>query len=86
MNESVDQIVPLAARTKAKPKVAAAGQLLTVSQVGYKLQLHESTIIKLITSGSIAAICVRCGRRKKTYRIRSEVLEKWIVNKEREAS
>ena len=33
MNESVDQMAP----TKARPKVAAAGQLLTVGQVAYKL-------------------------------------------------
>ena len=73
------------APTKAKPKVAAAGQLLTVGQVAFKLQLHESTIIKLITAGSIAAICVRAGKRKKTYRVREEALEKWIVSRERES-
>jgi excisionase family DNA binding protein len=80
MNESVDQIAP----SKAKPKVAATGQLLTVGQVAFKLQLHESTIIKLISAGSIPALCVRSGKRKKTYRVRSEVLEKWLLSKERE--
>jgi excisionase family DNA binding protein len=72
--------------TKAKPKVAAAGQLLTVGQVAFKLQLHESTIIRLISTGSIAALCVRSGKRKKTYRVRSEVLDKWILSKEREST
>ena len=69
---------------KAKPKVAAAGQLLTVGQVAFKLQLHESTVIKLITAGSIPALCVRSGKRKKIFRVRGEALERWINSKERE--
>jgi excisionase family DNA binding protein len=85
INESSEQRILAAIPTKARPKVAAAGQLLTVGQVAFKLQLHESTIIKLITAGSISALCVRAGKRKKTYRVRSEVLDKWVLSKEREA-
>ena len=77
-------MAPIGGPTKAKPKVAAAGQLLTVGQVAFKLQLHESTIIKLITGGSIPALCVRGGKRKKTFRVREEALERWIAAKERE--
>jgi len=85
INESSEQSILTAIPTKARPRVAAPGQLLTVGQVAFKLQLHESTVIKLITTGSISALCVRAGKRKKTYRVRSEVLDKWVLSKEREA-
>ena len=80
-----EQNIPEEKPTKAKPKVAAPGQLLTVGQVAFKLQLHESTIIIMITAGAISALFVRSGKRKKTFRVCEEALEKWIVSQEREA-
>ena len=79
-----EQNIPAEKPERAKPKVAAPGQLLTVGQVAFRLQLHESTVIKLITTGSISALCVRTGKRKKTFRVREEALERWIAAKERE--
>ena len=70
---------------KAKPKFPEPGQLWTVPQIAHRLQLSQSTIIRMIAAGAISALCVRSGKRKKTFRVREEALEKWIVSQEREA-
>jgi excisionase family DNA binding protein len=69
----------------ARPKLPQPGQMLTIPQVAFRLQLSQSTIIRMITAGAISALCVRSGKRKKTFRVREEALEKWIVSQEREA-
>jgi excisionase family DNA binding protein len=69
---------------KGNGNVPQPGQLWTVPQVAFRLQLSQSTIIRMITSGIIPALCVRAGKRKKTFRVRQEVLEKWVTSKERE--
>lgn len=55
---------------KAKPKFPEPGQLWTVPQIARKLQLSQSTIIRMITAGSIPALCVRSGKRKDLSRTR----------------
>jgi excisionase family DNA binding protein len=81
MNNDEPAIVP----KDAKPKIPEPGQLWTVPQIAYRLQLSQSTVIRMITAGSISALCVRSGKRKKTFRVREEALEKWIVSQERES-
>jgi excisionase family DNA binding protein len=81
MNNDEPAIVP----KNARPKVPESGQLWTVPQIAHRLQLSQSTIIRMITAGAITALCVRSGKRKKTFRVREEALEKWIMSQEREA-
>jgi excisionase family DNA binding protein len=69
---------------RAKPQIPQPGQMYAVSQVAYRLQVSDSTIIRMIESGALPAICIRSGKRKKIFRVREEALEKWITSKERE--
>ena len=80
-----EQNIPAEKPERGKPKIPEPGQLWTVPQIARKLQLSQSTIIRMITAGSIPALCVRSGKRKKTFRVREEALEKWIVSQERES-
>jgi DNA-binding transcriptional regulator GbsR (MarR family) len=70
---------------REKPKTPEPGQLWTVPQIAHKLQLSQSTVIRMITAGSIAPLCVRSGKRKKTFRVRDEVLQRWIAAQERQS-
>ena len=71
-------------RSKAKPKIPEPGQSLTVGQIAYRLQISESTIIRMIVAGSLPAICIKSGKRKKVWRVRPEALENWMRARERE--
>ena len=68
-----------------RPKIPEPGQSFTVGQVAYRLQVSESTVIRMVEAGSLPGICIRSGRRKKIWRVRPEVLENWMRTKEREA-
>ena len=80
-----EQNIPAEKPKRGNPNIPQPGQMLTVPQVAFRLQLSQSTIIRMITSGAVSALCVRSGKRKKTFRVREETLEKWIVSQEREA-
>jgi hypothetical protein len=69
---------------KGKPKIPEPGQNFTVGQIAFKLQVSESTVIRLLEGGSLVGICIRSGRRKKIWRVRPEVLENWMKARERE--
>ena len=81
----MSDVEPAIVPKNSKPKIPEPGQLWTVPQIAHRLQLSQSTIIRMITAGAISALCVRSGKRKKTFRVREEALEKWIVSQERES-
>ena len=59
-------------------------KLLNIEEVAEDLGVSRQTVARIIAEGSLPAICLRTGRRKKVWRIRPEVLERWL--KERETS
>ena len=59
-------------------------KLLDPETVAQQLSVSRSTVLRLIADGAIPAVCLRRGRRKNVYRIRQEVLDRWIINKERQ--
>jgi excisionase family DNA binding protein len=61
-------------------------KLLSVEEVAEALGVSRQTVSRMITEGSLPAICLRSGRRKKVLRIRPEALERWLAAKERETS
>jgi excisionase family DNA binding protein len=59
-------------------------KLLSVEASAEVLDVSRQTVTRMISDGSLPGICIRAGKRQKTWRIRSEALEKWIMQKERE--
>jgi excisionase family DNA binding protein len=59
-------------------------KLLTPEQIAETLSISRSSVRRLIIEGTLPAVCLRSGRRKKVYRVREEVLERWVAIKERE--
>jgi hypothetical protein len=43
-------------------------------------------VIRMVLSGSLPAICLKTGRRKKVWRFRREVVERWLIARERETA
>ena len=60
-------------------------RLLTPEAVAEQLAVSRSTVLRLIGDGSLACVCLRRGKRKAVYRIRQEVLDRWVISKERAA-
>jgi excisionase family DNA binding protein len=69
-------------RVRAKKKM----KLLSVEEVAEALGVSRQTVSRMIAEGSLPAICLRSGRRKKVLRIRPEALDRWLAAKERETS
>ncbi len=55
--------------------------LLTPLVVGERLCLSPTTILRMIKTKEISAVCVREGKRKKTYRIYEGSLDKWLKSR-----
>jgi excisionase family DNA binding protein len=81
MNNVEPAIVP----KNTKPKVPEPGQSFTVGQVAYRLQVSDSTVIRMIEGGSLPGFCIKAGKRKKIWRVRPEALESWMRARERES-
>jgi excisionase family DNA binding protein len=58
--------------------------LLSVQQAPAILGVSRTTVKRIIESGELRAVPIAKGARKTTYRIRAEVLERWVTVKERE--
>lgn len=65
---------------KSKPE---RQPLLTVQQVAAILNTSRGTVTRMVIEGQLPAIKLRSGKRKKMYRVRREVLDRWILTKER---
>jgi excisionase family DNA binding protein len=59
-------------------------KLLTPEVVAEQLAVSRSTVLRMIADGALPAVCLRSGRRKKVWRVREEMLQKWIIAKERQ--
>ena len=70
------------AAKKAEKKAHA--WLLDPEQASEMLGISRSSVIRMIVDGQLPAICLRSGKRKRVWRIRREVLTKWVMSKERE--
>src|ERR687895_1619379 len=58
-------------------------KLLTPEQTAEVLAVSRSTAMRMIAEGVIPSICLRSGRRKKVWRVREEILEKWLISREK---
>ena len=67
-----------------KQQKKARAWLLDPEQASELLGISRSSVVRLILDNALPAICLRSGKRKKVWRIRREVLEKWVIGKERE--
>lgn len=57
-------------------------RLLTCKEVAQELAVSHWTIKRLIHDGALPAVVIRAGKRT-TYRVRAELLAKWVANRER---
>src|SRR5690348_557730 len=71
-------------KTAKKAEKKARAWLLDPEQASELLGISRSSVIRMIVDGQLPAVCLRSGRRKKVWRVRREVLEKWVMGKERE--
>ena len=67
---------------KAKPRIPQPGQMYAVNQVAYRLQVSDSTVIRMIEAGALPAVCIRSGKRKKIFRVPEAALDAWIKSRE----
>jgi excisionase family DNA binding protein len=61
-------------------------KLLKPESAAELLAISRSTLLRMIRDGVLPAVCMRSGKRKKIWRIRQEVLERWILTNEKETS
>lgn len=59
-------------------------KLLTPENVAESLAVSRSTVMRMISDGSLPAVCLRRGKRKAVYRVREEILERWVMSRERQ--
>lgn len=59
-------------------------KLLRPAEIAQVLAISRSSVMRMIDEGQLPAVMLRSGKRKKTYRVREEVLEKWVLSKERQ--
>jgi excisionase family DNA binding protein len=57
-------------------------RLLTPEIVAEQLAVSRSTVLRLIADGALPAVLLRRGKTKTIYRVREEVLEKWVKDRE----
>ena len=62
----------------------ATVQLLRPESVAKVLSVSRSTVLRMIADGVLPAVCLRRGKRKAVYRVRQEILDRWILSKERQ--
>ena len=55
---------------------------LKPKEAAKEMNISLSTMMRLIDSGEFPAVLISQGRRKKTYRIREEVLARWAMGRE----
>ncbi len=55
--------------------------LLKPDDVSKRLKVSCCTVLRMIEGGELPAVCVREGKRKKTYRIYEAAFERWLRSK-----
>jgi hypothetical protein len=70
-------------KKKDMPKPSNAS--LEVKDVAARLSVSISSTRRMLIEGTMPCFCVRTGRRKKSSRVRPEVLERWIESQERQS-
>ena len=61
-------------------------KLLTIEQTAEMLQASRQTVNRMVLEGTLPAILLRSGKRKKAWRIREEVLERWLLQHEKQTA
>lgn len=61
-------------------------KLLTIEQTAELLLTSRQTVNRMIAEGALPAILLRSGKRKEAWRIREEVLERWLLQHEKQAA
>lgn len=73
-------------KRQCKEEKKAKAWLLDPTQVSDMLGISRSSVIRLIVEGSLPAICLRAGKRKRVWRIRREIVQKWVLAKEKQGN
>jgi excisionase family DNA binding protein len=60
-----------------------SSRLLTPKNVADILSISRSTVLRLIADGALVAVSIRRGKKKAVYRVRQEILDKWILSREK---
>ncbi len=66
-----------------EPKDKLPGSWLTIAEVAGIMDVSTDTVTRLIASGSLPAVLIHSGRRKKTFRVRPEAFQAWATSRER---
>ena len=69
--------------SEKKEKEKRPGAWLTVEEVAQVMDVSRDTVARLIASGSLPAVLIHSGKRKRTYRVRPAVFESWASSRER---
>jgi excisionase family DNA binding protein len=59
-------------------------KLLRAEEVAIILDVSRSTARRMLIDGTLPAICLRSGKRKKVYRVRESELERFVISLERQ--
>jgi excisionase family DNA binding protein len=59
-------------------------KLLRAEEVAVILDVSRSTARRMLIDGTLPAICLRSGKRKKVYRVRESELERFVISLERQ--
>ena len=59
-------------------------KLLRAEDVAIILDVSRSTARRMLIDGTLPAICLRSGQRKKVYRVRESELERFVISLERQ--
>ena len=63
---------------RARSLFSMASILLKPGDVAKKLCLSTSTVLRMLRCGELLGVCVREGKRKRTYRVYEQAFEKWL--------
>ena len=66
-----------------KKKEKQPGAWLTIEEVAGIMDVSRDTVTRLIVSGSLPAVLIHSGKKKKTFRIRPETFRAWGASRER---
>ena len=60
-------------------------KLLRAEEVAVILDISRSTARRMLLDGTLPAVCLRSGRRKKIFRVRESELERYVLSLERQS-
>jgi excisionase family DNA binding protein len=70
---------------RPRPKKELPARIaLSIDEAAAMIGLSRWTVCKMLEEGALPGFVLRTGKRKKIWRIREDVLQKWIEQREQE--